>query len=59
MPHCPRYAALVIFQNDIERKYRKFLETWAKALGVTLNVLLKRILFAAIKGEHYTENMPS
>ena len=49
----------MIFQKDIERKYRKFLETWAENLGITLDALLKRIVLAAISGEQYTENMPT
>ena len=36
----------------------RFLERWAKALGVSLAALIVRILQAAIEGDQYVEHRP-
>jgi hypothetical protein len=36
----------------------EFLREWANKLGVTIEVLLKRILIAAVIGQLYAEKIP-
>ena len=44
--------------DDIEPKDWEFLRQWASNLDVTIEVLLKRILVAAIIGQLYAEKIP-
>ena len=44
--------------DDIEPKDWTFLREWANNLGVSIEVLLKRILIAAITGNLYAEKIP-
>ena len=50
---------VTIKESAITKEYRVFLQQWAKALRVSVDVLLKRILMAAIRGEQYVTKMPS
>ena len=40
-------------------EFRAYLEEWAEALGVSIEVLSGRILFAAIDGDQYIEKQPN
>ena len=42
------YATVNLTPNDIEPKDWAFLREWANNLGVSIDVLLKRILIAAV-----------
>ena len=44
--------------NDIQPKYWAFLREWANNLGVSIEVLLNRILIAAVMGQLYAEKIP-
>jgi hypothetical protein len=44
--------------NDIEPKDWAFLREWANNLGVSIEVLSKRILIAAVIGQLYAEMIP-
>ena len=44
--------------DDIQPKDWAFLREWANRLGVSVEVLSKRILIAAIEGSHYAEKIP-
>ena len=52
------YAIVKLTANDIQPRDWEFLREWAKNLGVTLEVLLKRILVAAMIGQLYAEKIP-
>ena len=52
------YAVVNLTPNDITPRDWTFLKQWAEKLGVTLEVLLKRILIAAIDGQLYAERIP-
>jgi len=52
------YAIVKLTSNDIQPRDWEFLREWAKNLGVTLEVLLKRILVAAMIGQLYAEKIP-
>jgi hypothetical protein len=52
------FASLTIEDSEIDDDDREFLNEWANRLGVTITELLKRILIAAVNGDHYIENMP-
>jgi len=52
------YAIVKLTPNDIEPKDWAFLREWANRLGVSLEVLLKRILIAAVIGQLYAEKIP-
>lgn len=54
MPH----ATVTIEDADLTELDRKFLNQWARNLGVTFEELLKRMLIAAIAGSHYAEKEP-
>lgn len=43
---------------QLKPEYRSFLEEWSKALGVSIEELIKRILVAAIDGHRYVERIP-
>ena len=52
------YAIVRLTPNDLEAKDWAFLQEWATNLNVTVAVLLKRILVAAIIGQLYVEKIP-
>ena len=45
------YAVVNLTPNDLEAKDWAFLREWANRLGVSLEVLLHRILIAAVIGQ--------
>ena len=44
--------------KDITPRDWAFLKQWAEKLGVSIAVLLKRMLIAGIEGSHYAEEIP-
>jgi len=52
------YAIVTLTPSDIEPKDWAFLREWANRLGISIDVLLKRILIAAIIGQLYAETIP-
>lgn len=56
----PRYFDLMLAVDDSELppEYRVFLQEWAEALGVSVEVLLARVAVATIDGFLYTEKIP-
>lgn len=52
------YVLLKVTPNDIELTDWTFLRKWADRLGVSLEVLLKRHLTAAVNGQVYVEKIP-
>ena len=52
------YVLLKVTPNDIELTDWAFLRKWADTLGVSLEVLLKRLLTAAAIGQIYVEKIP-
>jgi hypothetical protein len=51
-------AIVNLTSRDIEPKDWAFLREWANILGVSIEVLLKRILVAAVIGQQYAEKIP-
>ena len=52
------YAVVNLTPGDLEPKDWAFLREWSNRLGVSLEVLLHRILVAAVIGQLYAEKMP-
>jgi len=52
------FATVQLTPNDIQPRDWAFLREWANNLGVSIEVLLKRILVAAIIGQLYAEKIP-
>ena len=52
------YAVVNLTPNDPEPNDWAFLPEWANNLGVSIDVLLKRILIAAVIGQLYVEKIP-
>jgi hypothetical protein len=52
------HATVNLTTSELETKDWVFLHVWANNLGVKVEVLLKRILLAAIAGSHYAEKIP-
>jgi hypothetical protein len=52
------YATVNLTPSDLEPKDWTFLREWANRLGVSLEVLLHRILVAAVIGQLYAEKIP-
>ena len=52
------YAIVKLTPTDIEPKDWAFLREWANNLGVSIDVLLKRILLAGVIGQLYAEKIP-
>ena len=52
------YAVVNLTPNDLEPNDWAFLREWANNLGVSIDVLLKRILIAAVIGQLYAEKTP-
>jgi len=57
-PLLTRYTIVKLTPGDIEPKDWTFLREWAKRLNVSIEVLLKRILVAAVIGQLYAERIP-
>lgn len=45
-------------ENGLPLKYKAFLKEWAKVLGVSVSVLIDRIVEATIDGEVYVKKIP-
>jgi hypothetical protein len=57
--HCETpYIVINLTPSDIEPKDWAFLREWANRLNVSIEVLLKRILIAAVIGQLYAEKIP-
>ena len=52
------YATVKLTPTDLTPRDWEFLREWANNLGVSIEVLLKRILLAAIIGQLYAEKIP-
>ncbi len=52
------YATVNLFPSDITPRDWAFLKQWAEKLGVSDQVLLHRILVAAVIGQLYAETIP-
>ena len=52
------YAIIKLTPNDLEGKDWLYLQEWASNLDVSVQVLLHRILVAAIIGQLYVEKIP-
>ena len=52
------YIVINLTPGDIEPKDWAFLREWANRLNVSIEVLLKRILIAAVIGQLYAEKIP-
>jgi hypothetical protein len=52
------FATVQLTPNDIAPRDWTFLREWSNNLGVSIEVLLKRILIAAIIGQLYAEKIP-
>jgi hypothetical protein len=52
------YAIIKLTPNDLEGKDWAYLQEWASTLEVSVQVLLHRILVAAIIGQLYVEKIP-
>ena len=52
------YAVVNLAPSDLKPKDWTFLREWASRLNVSLEVLLKRILIAAVIGQLYAEKIP-
>jgi hypothetical protein len=44
--------------SELTPEYKAFLQKWAEALNVSVDVLLGRIVVATIEGFLYIENIP-
>ena len=52
------YAIVELTLREIRPRDRVFLQQWAEKLGVSIDVLLKGILLAAIEDQLYAEKIP-
>jgi len=52
------YVMLKVNPGDIEPRDWAFLRKWAKKLGISIEVLLERILIAGVIGQLYAEKIP-
>jgi len=52
------FATVQLTPNDIQPRDWALLREWANNLGVSIEVLLKRILIAAVIGQLYAEKIP-
>ena len=52
------YIVINLTPGDVEPKDWAFLREWANRLNVSIEVLLKRILIAAVIGQLYAEKIP-
>ena len=51
------YATVELTPREIRPRDRVFLQQWAEKFGVSIEVLLKRILLAAIEDQLYAEKI--
>lgn len=51
------YATVEVTLREIRPRDRVFLQQWAEKLGVSIEVLLKRILLTAIEDQLYAETI--
>ena len=51
-------AIVKLTLSDIESRDWLFLREWSNNLGVSIEVLLKRILVAGVSGQLYAEQIP-
>jgi hypothetical protein len=51
-------AMIEVDDSELTLDHREFLEEWANNLGVSVEVLLGRIVVAATEGYQYIENAP-
>jgi hypothetical protein len=51
-------AIVDLTPGDLEPKDWAFLRDWADRLGVSTEILLKRLLVAAVAGQLYAEKIP-
>jgi hypothetical protein len=49
---------IAVDDSELDEDDREFLERWAKALEVTVAVLILRIVQATIDGDQYIEGRP-
>lgn len=49
---------LAVDNSDFTPDHIKLLEEWADKLGISVEVLLARIVLAASEGEKYVEKVP-
>jgi hypothetical protein len=49
---------ILLDDSELEDDEREFLERWANALGVSIAVLIIRILAAIVEGDQYLEMRP-
>ena len=52
------YTIVKLTSSDLEPKDWTFLREWAGKLGVSLEILLHRLLVAAVIGQLYVEKIP-
>jgi hypothetical protein len=52
------YATVEVTSREIRPRDRVILQQWAEKLGVSIDVLLKRILLAVIEDQLYGEKIP-
>ena len=52
------HATVTLTPDDIQPKDWNFLREWTNNLGVSIEVLLKRILIAGVTGQLYAEKIP-
>ena len=51
------HASVELTAREIRPRDRVFLQQWAEKLGVSIDVLLKRILLATIEDQLYAETI--
>ena len=51
------YATVEVALREIRPRDRVFLQQWAEKLGVSIDILLKRILLAAIEDQLYAKTI--
>ena len=51
-------ACLLADDSDFTSDHKDYLQEWADSLGVSVEVLLGRIVIAASEGDLYIENAP-
>jgi hypothetical protein len=49
---------LTIDESDFTPDHYEFLQEWADALGISVEVLLARIVLATCEGDEYVEKAP-
>jgi hypothetical protein len=52
------FAMLEIDESDFTQDHYDFLQEWADALGITVKVLLARIVLACSEGDQYIQDAP-